>query len=296
MIPPFALPAKTSLLTLPPELRDCIYSYLSPRTPLHTKSISNYIGVSSISHSPPPVNFILVCKQIHYEATEAYYRKATFKIQGLLDSMNPWAMWDLEEVLAESKDGKVVLGKVRRIEVGLFWAWLPQPTFKRVSGENEEVEEIIRPREEELMRRVERMRRAVDVLKKAGRLTVLTVTWKEVAPVRIEGVVEDAWEWDARRAVLEPLKSLAGVRVVEGDLIAGQVIEEGIRGLLRGMDRELPELVKSSDEAVCGAELGNGPVPAGKYSHIELPQGEGQWLRTPEDQGFNIMMKRSYFD
>lgn len=200
-----------------------------------------------MSHIPPPTNFLLASKQLCGEVRDVYYRKTVFTIERAVDTFSPWAVLRAEETFAQGM-GRAVLERMRRVDVNVFWHWLPAPGDMPAPGATPALAGmgvggdgvVLCPREIEVRNRIESMRRLVNVLVKARELCVLCVNWLECTRVR-----EDEWdfEWDleARRRVLEPLKLLRGLRVVEADVVAGDEVEEVIEGFLGEVNRDMKE-------------------------------------------------------
>jgi hypothetical protein len=212
-------------------------------------------------------------------------------MERVIDVFNPWTMWVVEETLGQGL-GKAVLSRMRRVEIDIFWHWLPMPA-STLTG-SEEVTKVLCPRENEVQMRVARMQRIVDVLRKAERLRFLTLTWKEVAPLRSEGDEENVtWEMEARRQVLQPLRQLRGLRVMDGDIIASDAVEKEIEKFLGGLDRDMQDGEEHSRFVGCVGPT-TGLTVEDKRVLAELLMGEGQYLLTPEDR--EIHRKPSYFE
>jgi hypothetical protein len=191
---------------LPPELRLHIYALLTPPSNHETIARSRALGVSSVSHTPPPLSFLLSCRQIAAEAQSFYYARAVWKVEGVLDTENSWALSQVEELLG----GSVVWERLERVEVVCFW----QRSWARANGVD-----TWGPASEEVRRKAGRVGRVVDVLRAAPGLRTVVVSWKEVRGR--EGEVDEGWA--ARREVLKPLERLKGiVDFRAGELVAGE--------------------------------------------------------------------------
>lgn len=214
-----------ALFKLPLEIREIIYGYLTPPSRLPTVLRSRHLGVSSVSHRPPPVDALLACKQLYVEALDVYYRKSVFKFDGLLDPANIWPLWQIEEVLGGSELGKIALKNMRKVELNLFWHRLPEGGIV-ISGEDGEYGSLAIT---EGGKRIERLSRAVQVLKKAENLKTIALTWKEIPYRRDEEAKND---WEIKEKVLETLGGLHGVKLVAGDIVASDEMEKLILDLV----------------------------------------------------------------
>jgi hypothetical protein len=282
----------TNFTGLPAEIRDHIYQFLTPcADPSTSRDLANRIGVAAVSHEPPPLSFLLTCKQLYHEATDAYYRKTKFTIERAIDTFSLWTMYGVEETLGQGQ-GKAVLGRLRKVEVDVFWHWLPSPTLSVGDAE------IVCPREKDVQLRVSRMQRIVGVLLKAQMLRFLTVTWKEVARLRVDGdEVDVLWEVEARRRVLAPLRQLKGLRCLAGDIVASDVVEKEVEQLLIGLNRDMEDRDVEEEPSSFVGCAGNstGLTVEDKRVLAELLMGEGQYLLTPEDREIH-RRKGSYFE
>lgn len=171
-----------------------------------------------------------------------------WRLEGLLDSANVWALWQVENALLAS----AVLERIRRVEIVGFWAPVPEggvvaagalaslygldAGYKAFAGV--EKEEVVpwpygRVVWEEVRRRRERVQRAVDVLVLARDLRTVVITWKEIS--RRDGEGDEGWE--ARREALRPLGKLRGwVRFSTGDSVAPENIVEGLRAFAKELN------------------------------------------------------------
>ncbi|KAI4774926.1 hypothetical protein E4T52_10102 [Aureobasidium sp. EXF-3400] len=68
----------TKILTLPLELRQEIYSYLCP--PHHICNPIPNVGLTSLSHHPPPLSLLLSCSSICLEVTAYFHSISTWKL------------------------------------------------------------------------------------------------------------------------------------------------------------------------------------------------------------------------
>ncbi|TID21288.1 putative phosphatidylinositol phospholipase c [Venturia nashicola] len=249
-------PSLGTLSILPPELRNLIYDFLTPSanpaSPFSvSKALADRIGVGTISHIPPPTHLLLASKQVCAEVRDVYFGKMVVTIERAVDGFSPWSLLGVEGMFAEGR-GRGVLERMRRVRVEVFWGWLPRPQAQSLgrdagadAGAGSALDGIVGvgcPGEHEVRNRIERMGRLVDVLLKAGEIGVFCVGWMECAALRGEGGEEIvAWELEARRRVLEPLKRLRGVRRVEGDVVASDDVDGVIRGFLGEVRRNMRE-------------------------------------------------------
>ena len=207
---------------LPPEIRELIYGYLTPPARLPITIRSRQLGVSGVSHRPPPLSFLLASRPICHEALAVYYRKCVFKFEGLLDPANICPLWGIEELLGGSEAGVVTLANMRQVELNLFWHRLPDGGIEQMS-EGGGVYEVVSKSEVE--KRVERLGRAVQVLRRAERLQNVHLTWKEI-PMRLGE--EGPNNWDVKEKVLNTLSAFGGVRIKAGDIVASNEVELSI--------------------------------------------------------------------
>lgn len=234
------------LFALPPEVREIIYAYLTPPSRLPTVLRSRHLGVSSVSHRPPPLDFLLINQQVYIEARDLYYRRCTFKIDGLLDPSNVWPLWQIEEVLGGTELGKCTLSRIRRLELNLFWHRLPGGGVANAALINEggDYGSVYRS---EVDKRVERLHRAVDVLKRAQDLVVVSVTWKEIPALK----GEEQTDWKARERVMSALSGLGGmrgVRIIPGDIVADDEIEIRVLAFIQELNRASRTLEKNDEQ------------------------------------------------
>jgi hypothetical protein len=277
-----------SLATLPLEIRDHIYNFLTPRANSYQSyafRTVDFVGFGAISHVPPPLNLLLTCTQAYEEVLDAYFRKTTFTIDRTIGT---GCSFYIEEELGGGQ-GKTVLNRMRKVTMDIVWLWLGHPV-RSVAGDGS-----VCPKEEEVKTRAESMGRIVDVLVRAGSLRLLTVRWIEAAPRRVEGDEENVlWELEARKRVLAPLKRLKGLTVCTGDVVASNTVAQEVELFLANLNAEM----RDRD----GEENRGGPVSCAGISLAEIERraaelliGEGQYLLTPEDKDI-LHRKRSYFE
>jgi hypothetical protein len=236
-----------TLFSLPLEIREIIYGYLTPPSRLPTVLRSRYLGVSSVSHRPPPLDLLLSCRQFYVEALDVYYRKSVFKFDGLLDPANVWPLWQIEEVLGGSELGRVTLANMRKVELNLFWHLLPNGGVANAAIANvgSKYGNLCKSEGD---KRVERLGRAVQVLKNAYQLKSVIVTWKEI-PAR-NG--EKHPDWELKEKILRSLGALTGTRIVAGDIVASEEVETAVTALIQELNQFLS---CSKDGAGIGTQL-----------------------------------------
>ncbi|KIW06802.1 uncharacterized protein PV09_02482 [Verruconis gallopava] len=227
-----------NLCCLPLEVREIIYGYLIPPSRLPTILRSRHLGVSSISHRPPPLDLLLICSQLYVEALDLFYRKCVFKFDGLLDPANIWPLWQVEEVLGGSELGLVTLANMRKVELNLFWHRLPDGGVanRALANSGSDYRTVFKS---EIDKRVERLGRAVQVLKRAEQLRTVVLTWKEI-PSRSG---EEPADWPLKEKVLRTLGALRGPKFVIGDLVASAIVERSILALIAEWNATDPESV-----------------------------------------------------
>jgi hypothetical protein len=279
-----------------------IYKHLCPPARLPTILQSRRLGVSSITHRPPPLSLLLANHQLHAEALDVYFRNTTFKIEGAIDTANVWCLWQVEEVLGASEVGMAMLRRMRKVELCFFWHKLPEggvgagAALANTGGYGGVVIS-------EAEKRRERVHRAVDVLQRAPCLGTVVVSWKEVPRRREEE--EESGAWEVRENVLSPLERLKGVRFLIGDCVGSAAVEGGIDRFVRTLDSRSEARAPISFDV---AEVGSGSKrdratvmihkctnpkrTTNKPTQTTFPTREGQYLRTPQEQD----QKRSYFD
>lgn len=173
-----------------------------------------------------------------------------FRLEGLLDSGNVWALWQVETALLQSS----ILERMRRVEIVGFWHHIPEggvvnlgalvnlynleSEFGAVHAVGQQQKGMMawpygRVAWEEVCRRRERIQRVVDVLVLATELRSVVVTWKEIG--RREGEVDEGWE--VRRECLRSLEKLRGwVRFKTGDLLAREDVVEGVTEFVKELN------------------------------------------------------------
>jgi hypothetical protein len=170
---------------------------------------------------------------VYIEALDVYYRKCIFKLDGLLDPANVWPLWQIEEVLGGSELGRITLMNMRKVELNLFWHRLPDASIERAEGEAGNYEKLA---EFEGDKRAERLERAVQVLRQAGQLTSVILTWKEI-PTRPGE--ESQSDLRMKEKVLQSLGALTRTRLTSGDIVASDAVEATILGQLHNLNRSM---------------------------------------------------------
>jgi hypothetical protein len=222
-----------SLLSLPLEIREVIYNYLCPSARLPTILRSRHLGISSVTHRPPPLSLLLANYQLCAEALNVYFRNTTFRIEGAIDTGNVWCLWQVEEVLGGSDVGIALLKRMRKVEICFFWHKLPEggvSTGPALANAGVYGNVIV----SEIEKRKDRVQRVIDVLDRAQRLGTILITWKEV-PRRKEEE-EESGAWEVRRQILSPLEKVQGVRFLVGDCVSSAAVEAGIDQFVRALD------------------------------------------------------------
>ena len=204
-------PTPSALLLLPAEIRVQIYAALTPplsrTSPLQSRTRT--LGLSSVTHAPPPAALLATCTQLHAEAQAAYHAKAAWRLEGLLDGGNGWARAQVRAVLRAAP----VLRRLRTLSLACFWHGLP-------GGEAGEVE---------LRARRGAVAELVEVLRGAGALRAVVVGWGEGS-----GAAEG---WEVKGGCLEPLRGLGcGVEVRVGEVVASEDVVVGLERFVRALN------------------------------------------------------------
>lgn len=203
---------RPNLLTLPLELRHQIYSHLWLPTPL-SNPIPN-VGLSSVSHTPPPLPLLLVCHTLTTDLLTYFFSAAQWK----LIASHAFNFYRIDSTLSNFASS-AVLKRLEKVEL-VFWfdgALLANyPSLKTAAYCNEIKN---------------RAKRACEILAQAEVLRVLVISW-------VDTTAEEAAE--EKKGVLHALRVLNGsdVKVEVGVLEwsgaqAGQEREEWER-MVRG--------------------------------------------------------------
>nr|POE50146.1 hypothetical protein CFP56_71609 [Quercus suber] len=172
------------LLRLPIELREQIYSYLIPRQPFSHPFPS--VGITSVTHKPPTLNFLLVHPLLTAELLEYFYQHATFK----LILSHAFNFFRVDPDLRHLECCRS-LPQLRKIEVVFFCDILLFEGYPRF-GLTSFCVEIQR-----------RAQRACEVLELASRLRTVIVSW--IDTTQTSG-------WAEKAGVLQPLRALTETR------------------------------------------------------------------------------------
>lgn len=170
-----------ALFRLPLELRQQIYNHLLPASPISHPLPS--VGITSVSHHPPTLNTLLIHPLITSEVLNYFYTLASFKL--IFSHAFNFFRTDADLTGLERSP---ILSRIRKVEVVFFCDILllkDYPSF----GLHNFCAEIKR-----------RADRACDVLAQAEELRVVKVSW-------IDTTLTGGWE--AKAAILEPLKKLS---------------------------------------------------------------------------------------
>jgi hypothetical protein len=202
------------LLQLPLELRQQIYAYLCP-----CSSISNPIpsvGITSLSHTPPPLPLLLTSRAISLDILTYFYTLATWK----LIASHAFNFYRIDPTLSNFASS-YLLGKLQKVEL-VFWfdgALLKSYPSLKTSTYCLEIKK--------------RAIRACEILATAPALRVVVVSWVDTT---IEESIEE------KKEVLDALKILDGrVRFEIGVLewsgaqagVQREEFDRKVKGLLR---------------------------------------------------------------
>ncbi|KAH0282292.1 hypothetical protein M436DRAFT_81544 [Aureobasidium namibiae CBS 147.97] len=207
-----------NLLTLPLELRRQIYSHLCPPTSL-SNPIPN-VGLSSVSHTPPPLSLLLVCQTLTSDLLTYFYSAAQWK----LIASHAFNFYRIDSTLSNFASS-AVLKRLEKVEL-VFWfdgALLADyPSLKTAAYCNEIKN---------------RAKRACEILAQAEALRVLVVSWVDTTAGKAA---------EEKKGVLEALQALNGSNVQ---------VEVGVlewSGAQAGKEREdWEKMVRGWIEDVC---------------------------------------------
>ncbi|KAI4752496.1 hypothetical protein E4T51_14339 [Aureobasidium sp. EXF-12344] len=179
------------LLQLPLELRQQIYSYLCPPSPISNPIPT--VGITSVSHRPPPLPLLLTCHAISTDITSYYFNNASWK----LIASHAFNFYRIDPTLSNLASSRL-LKKIEKIEL-VFWfdgsLLKSYPSLKTTTY----CQEIKK-----------RATRACEILATAPELRTLQVSW-------VDSTTQEAIE--DKREVLDALKILdAKVRFEVGVL------------------------------------------------------------------------------
>ena len=171
-----------NLLTLPLELRRQIYSHLCPPTP-RSNPIPN-VGLSSVSHTPPPLSLLLVCHTLTTDLLTYFYSAAQWK----LIASHAFNFYRIDSTLGNFASS-AVLNRLQKVEL-VFWfdgALLANYPSLKTAAYCKEI--------------MNRAKRACEILAQAEALRVLVVSW-------VDTTAEEAAE--EKKGVLNALRVLNG--------------------------------------------------------------------------------------
>jgi hypothetical protein len=175
-------PNTSKLLQLPLELRQQIYSHLCPATPISNPLPT--VGITSLSHKPPPLSLLLTANSISLDVSSYFYSIASWK----LIASHAFNFYRIDPTLANLAASQL-LRKLQKVEM-VFWfdgALLKSyPSLKTVTYCQEIKKRAIR---------------ACEILATAPGLRVVMVSW-------VDTTIEEAIE--EKREVLDALRCLNG--------------------------------------------------------------------------------------
>jgi hypothetical protein len=183
--------SRARLLQLPLELRQDIYSHLCPPNPI-SHPISS-VGITSVSHHPPPISFLLTNRALHDDVQEYYHSVASWK----LIASHAFNFYRIDPTLANFATLSL-LQHLQKVEL-VFWfdAMLLKnyPSLKQQTY----CDEVKK-----------RATRACEILSTAPKLHTVFISWVDTV---IDSDLED------RKSVLEALIKLGNnVKVEIGSL------------------------------------------------------------------------------
>jgi hypothetical protein len=170
------------LLRLPLELRQQIYAYLCPYSPISNPLPS--VGITSLSHTPPPLSLLLTSHAISHDILSYFYSLATWK----LIASHAFNFYRIDPTLSNLASSHL-LRKLQKVEL-VFWfdgALLKSYPSLKTSTYCQEIKK--------------RASRACEILAMAPELRVMVVSWVDTT---IEEGIEE------KREVLDALKVLEG--------------------------------------------------------------------------------------
>lgn len=226
------------LWNLPPELRAQIYDHLVLPNPLAHPV--NSLALTSVSHRPPPLSSLLVCRVLTQELLSHYYHNATFKLV-LSHAFNFYRV----DPALDSLNRHAILQRIRNIELVFFCDGVLVRDFPSF-GPDRACKEVGR-----------RAERAVEVLRNAPALKKVTVSW-----------VDPGGHWGTRAEVVSPVRALlkGGIAVEVGDVLG---IEDAARE-----DLILALKVELDCENIVFHEMRPDPHPIYPYQRKDSMVGE----------------------
>ncbi|KAI9700174.1 MAG: hypothetical protein M1820_006842 [Bogoriella megaspora] len=182
-----------TLLDLPLELRTQIYDLIPATSSCPLSHPISTLALTSVSHRPPPVSLLLVCRAVTNDLLSHYYRSATFKI--VLSHVFNFYRVDpnLSKFAAHP-----VLQYIENVELVFFCDGIllrDYPSF----GPEQACREVGR-----------RAERAVEVLSQAQNLKHVKISW-----------IDPGGHWGGRSEAVRPVVALRqrGVTVSIGEIL-----------------------------------------------------------------------------
>ncbi|TIA78274.1 hypothetical protein D6C76_04162 [Aureobasidium pullulans] len=146
------------LLHLPLELRQQIYSYLCPPSPISNPIPT--VGITCVSHRPPPISFLLSSHAINSDVQDYYHSLASWK----LIASHAFNFYRIDPTLSNLASSRL-LRRLQKVEL-VFWfdgsLLKSYPSLKQ------------RTYCEEIKKRATR---ACEILATAKQLKVVQVSW-----------------------------------------------------------------------------------------------------------------------
>ncbi|KAI4852314.1 hypothetical protein E4T44_01564 [Aureobasidium sp. EXF-8845] len=177
-----AVSAPPKILQLPLELRQQIYSHLCFAHPISNPLPT--VGITSLSHQPPPLSLLLSNRSISLDIQSYFYSIASWK----LIASHAFNFYRIDPTLANLAASKLLL-QLQRVEL-VFWfdgALLKSYPSLKTSTYCQEIKK--------------RATRACEILATAPQLRVVMVSW-------VDTTIEEAME--EKREVLDALICLDG--------------------------------------------------------------------------------------
>jgi hypothetical protein len=177
-----AVPTLPKLPQLPLELRQQIYSHLCPPTPISYPLPT--VGITSLSHQPPPLSLLLTNHAISHDIQFYFYSIASWK----LIASHAFNFYRIDPTLANLAASQL-LTRLQKVEL-VFWfdgALLKSYPSLKTSTYCQEIKK--------------RAIRACEILATAPQLRVVMVSW-------VDTTIEEAIE--EKREVLNALRCLDG--------------------------------------------------------------------------------------
>lgn len=170
------------LLRLPLELRQEIYSHLCPAEPISNPIPA--VGITCVSHRPPPLPFLLSCRLVHADVSLYYHAIATWK----LIASHAFNFYRIDPTLSNLASSRL-LKRLQRVELVFYFdggLLKNYPSFKQ----QKYCDEIRK-----------RATRACEILATAPDLRVVQVSWVDT--------ITDT-ELEEKISVLDSLDRLQG--------------------------------------------------------------------------------------